>query len=102
MRDKAGLTQFALADKIGVNRQAVGRWEKMEFPHLKDINQVCQALNISIPEFFSVGTSGLNIKDIDLKLFDIFNRFPDSIQIEIIDIITTIFNVFQSGKHHLK
>ena len=47
-RKKAGLSQEALAEKLGVSRQAVSRWETGEtMPELEKCIALCRALGVS-------------------------------------------------------
>ena len=50
-RRTAGLSQEALAARLGVSRQAVSRWETGEsLPDAEKIVQLCQILGVSADE----------------------------------------------------
>ena len=49
LRKAAGLSQEALAAKLGVSRQAIGKWEAdASLPGLDNLHQLAQALGVSI------------------------------------------------------
>jgi AbrB family looped-hinge helix DNA binding protein len=51
LRKMAGLTQEELAEKIGVSRQALSKWEKGEsVPDLENAASIAQALGASLDE----------------------------------------------------
>lgn len=53
-RLKRNLSQEELAAKAGVHRTYIGMVERAEKNiTLKNIEKICQALNLSIPDFFS-------------------------------------------------
>lgn len=51
IREEAGMTQTALAEKIGVSQQAVSFWETGErYPRTADLPRIADALGVSIDE----------------------------------------------------
>lgn len=47
-REKAGLTQHALANKIGVCKSRIGKWENgNQMPQLVFLRELCAALDVS-------------------------------------------------------
>lgn len=55
IRKAKGLTQTALANKIGVNPQYVHLWEKDKYrPSLQMFEWLCQALEISSSELLGI------------------------------------------------
>ncbi|MDE6274533.1 MAG: helix-turn-helix domain-containing protein, partial [Clostridiales bacterium] len=50
-RKKAGMTQEELADRLGVSRQAVSKWESdMAFPETEKILELCKLFSLSADE----------------------------------------------------
>lgn len=50
-RKRMGLTQEELAEKLGVTRQAVSRWEQdMSFPETKQLIELCRLFGLSADE----------------------------------------------------
>ena len=48
-RENAGLTQEELADKLGVTRPAIGRWESgATKPRTTNLNMLAAALNVTV------------------------------------------------------
>lgn len=55
LRNKAGLTQKELADKLHVTYQAVSRWENDDAePSIDTLKEMCGILNCSIEELFDM------------------------------------------------
>ena len=49
LRKNKGLTQEALADKLGVSRQAVAKWEAGQvYPDITNLIQISDLMNVSV------------------------------------------------------
>ena len=49
LRNHAGLSQSALAEQLGVSRQAVSNWERnLSEPDIASIERIAEALNVSV------------------------------------------------------
>ena len=49
LRKNKGLTQEALADKLGVSRQAVAKWESGQvYPDIANLIQISDLMNVSV------------------------------------------------------
>ena len=58
LRKMAGLTQDELAEKIGVSRQSLSKWEKGEsVPDLENAANIAQALGASLDELVNYDQS---------------------------------------------
>ena len=58
LRKMAGLTQEELAEKIGVSRQSLSKWEKGEsIPDLENAASIAQALGASLDELVNYDQS---------------------------------------------
>ena len=54
VRSKAGLTQFQLAERAGLNLSWLGQIERgQRTSTIITVDKICRALNISVGEFFS-------------------------------------------------
>jgi transcriptional regulator with XRE-family HTH domain len=51
-RRRAGLTQDALAERLGVSRVSVSNWESGEFPEAQRLPAIAAELNISVGQLF--------------------------------------------------
>ena len=63
-RDRAGLTQEQLAERIGVSRTAIARYESGEIePKLHNLAAIAETLNVSTDELLGVrvSVSGLSL-----------------------------------------
>lgn len=59
LRKNAGLSQEALADKLGVSRQAVSKWESgAAYPETEKILTLCQLYNVSADELLLGAETG--------------------------------------------
>ena len=62
-RRKAGLTQEELADRLGVSRQAVSKWESdAAFPETEKILELCKLFSLSADELLFGQSSGAGAK----------------------------------------
>lgn len=62
LRKKNNLSQEALADKVGVARQTISKWELNETsPDLKDSTKLCEIFNITLDELTGGKTTNNNI-----------------------------------------
>ena len=51
LREKKGLSQNKLAEKVGVNQTTIARWETEEIkPSIDNVEQIASALNVSLPD----------------------------------------------------
>ncbi len=54
LREKKGLTQTELADRLGVSSKAVSKWETAKgLPDISLIEPLCQALSVSVMELMA-------------------------------------------------
>ncbi|WP_367924605.1 helix-turn-helix domain-containing protein [uncultured Ruthenibacterium sp.] len=54
LRRQAGLSQEALAEKVGVSRQAIGKWESgTSLPGVENLQELAKALNVSCDELIT-------------------------------------------------
>ncbi len=59
LRKSHGLSQDALAEKLGVSRQAVSKWERSEAsPDTDNLITLAKLYNISVDELLGIGTAG--------------------------------------------
>lgn len=96
LRKANNYSQEILAEKIGVSRQAVSKWESGEsYPDMERILELCKVLNCSLEEIMDdgvVGSSGENGKR--FTFLDSFNDF--------LAFITKTYNMFCAMKFKQK
>ena len=76
IRKENNLSQEQLADKLGVSRQSVSKWESGQaYPEMDKVLQLCQLFNLNIDELLNQ-----NIKDVNNKkqAKNTFNKFLES------------------------
>lgn len=80
LREKKGLSQNKLAEKVGVNQTTIARWETEEIkPSIDNVEQIASALNVSLPDLLIT-----NLKFDNGVLVDIDS---DTIQIPVLGTI---------------
>lgn len=80
LREKKGLSQNKLAEKVGVNQTTIARWETEEIkPSIDNVEQIASALNVSLPDLLIT-----NLKFDNGILVDIDS---DTIQIPVLGTI---------------
>lgn len=64
LRKNKGYTQEALADKLGVSRQAVAKWESGQiYPDISNLIQISELMNVSVDYLVKDRNCTVNIKD---------------------------------------
>ena len=88
-RKENNLSQEQLADRLGVSRQAVSKWESNQsYPDMEKMIQMCGILNCTLDELLDDGTIGSNVIDNKKTINDYFNDF--------LKYITNLYNMFLS------
>ena len=63
-RRERGLSQEELGSLVSVGKNAVGAWEAgRSRPDLSSVPVICEALGISVPEFFGIGKDGSGVPE---------------------------------------
>lgn len=91
LRKKNNMSQEQLADKLGVSRQAVSKWESgSSIPDMEKIMQLCKVLNCNLEELVDDGIGGgtKTVSDGHMTWNDYYK--------EILDFITKTLNMFWS------
>ena len=80
LREKKGLSQNKLAEKVGVNQTTIARWETEEIkPSIDNVEQIANALNIGLPE--------LLISDLRFDNADVVDIPSNTIKIPVLGVI---------------
>lgn len=80
IRSKKNISQQELADKIGVDRSTISRWENEDMDAtVEKALQVANVLNVPFPEFFS--------EDLTFDNAEIININPDTVMIPVLGVI---------------
>ncbi len=92
LRKNAGMSQDALADKLGVTRQAVSKWELgTAMPETKSIVQIAQVFSVTTD--YLLGYTAVSYPDVKKRL-----KSNTNILIYIFYIVVTILFLFCSMK----
>ena len=63
LRKNKGYTQEALADKLGVSRQAVAKWESGQiYPDISNLIQISNLMSVSVDYLVKDNDCAVNIK----------------------------------------
>lgn len=91
LRKMNNMSQEQLADKLGISRQAVSKWESgASIPDMEKMMQLCKILNCNLDELVDDGVGTTTKMSNDLKMsFDYYYK-------EVIDFITKTINMFWS------
>ena len=90
IRKENNLSQEQLADKLGVSRQSVSKWESGQaYPEMDKVLQLCQLFNLNIDELLNQ-----NIKDVNNKkqAKNTFNKFLES----ALDYLTRVYKMLSA------
>lgn len=99
LRKDNNLSQEQLADKLGVSRQAVSKWESgNSYPDMEKMLQMCKILNCHLDDIMDDGSIGQESKKESNKNKIDFNAYMK----EFLDFITKSYNMFCSMKFKQK
>ena len=94
LRKDNNLSQEQLADKLGVSRQAVSKWEAgNSYPDMEKMLQMCKILNCHLEDIMDDGSIGTENKAQAKNKID-FNAYMK----DFLDFITRTYNMFCSMK----
>lgn len=75
---KSGINKVNLADKIGVSRNTIQNWKKLDaYPSLSVIEKICEVFGITTEQFFS-GMGNENGESSEEKFLDAWRMLTDS------------------------
>lgn len=92
IRKDNNLSQEQLAEKLGVSRQSVSKWESgLAYPEMDKVLQICQLFNLNVDELLNQ-----NIKEVkeSKESKATVNKFID----DFLNFITKIIDMFSSMK----
>ncbi len=90
IRKDNNLSQEELADKLGVTRQSVSKWESgAAYPEMDKVLQICKLFNVNIDDLFNKDLG--EVKEVK-ESKKIFNKYVD----DIINYITNVINIFSN------
>lgn len=93
LRKENNLSQEQLADKLGVSRQAVSKWESgNSYPDMEKMLQICKILNCHLEDIMDDGSIGQNGAQTKSKID--FNAYMK----DFLNFITKVYNMFFSMK----
>ena len=74
LRKRNNLTQEELADKLGVSRQAVTKWEPgQDAPDIDDLTAIADLFGVTVDSLLS-GASAREEENVSRTEFDVFGR----------------------------
>lgn len=89
LRKDNNLSQELLADKLGVSRQAVSKWESgSSYPDMEKMIQICKILNCTLEDLLDDGSIGNN-NTVNNNKFNFNNYINDFLKF-----ITKMYNMF--------
>ena len=92
LRKNKGLSQEELADKVGVSRQAVSKWEAgNSYPDMEKMLQMCQILNCHLEDLMDDGSIGNTSIEGSKNKIDLNVCMQD-----FLNFITKLYNMFVS------
>ena len=94
LRKNNNFSQEQLADKLGVSRQAVSKWEMgSSYPDMDKMLQICKILNCNLEDVMDDGVIGENPTNPKTNKFN-FNMYMK----DFLDFVTKSYNMFCSMK----
>lgn len=94
LRKENNLSQELLADRLGVSRQAVSKWESgSSYPDMEKMIEICKVLNCTLEDLLDDGAIGSN----SFNKFNLNNYFNDFLKF-----VTKTYNMFCAMKFTTK
>lgn len=82
LRKRAGLSQEELADKIGVSRQAVSKWERAEAcPDTENLIELSNLYGVSVDSILK-GNKDTEAETVEAEVVDVDDRSKEEVVIE--------------------
>lgn len=76
LRTKCGMTQEQLAEKIGVSRQAISKWESdVSVPEINKLKALANLFQVTLDEMMGEKPLGENVVDVEEKKDDMHKSF---------------------------
>ncbi len=93
LRKENNLSQEQLADRLGVSRQAVSKWESgSSYPDMDKMIQICNILNCTLEDLLDDGVIKQNSKSLETGNKNNFNTYFQ----DFLKFITKSYNMFCS------
>lgn len=95
---KGGISKTYLADKIGVSRNTIQNWKKLDsMPSLAIIERICGVFNITVEQFFS-GIGGNGDNNSDREFIDAWRMLSDRERAAVVNVIETFKQIRRERK----
>ena len=97
LRKKNNFSQEQLADRLGVSRQAVSKWESgTSVPDMDKMMNLCKILNCSLEELVDDGISNGNAKGVEVKFSwkEYYQEFLDFVIYVILQFFVRLYSIF--------
>lgn len=77
-RKKRGMLQKDLAERLDVGLSTVSGWESDTYsPRIKTLYQICDVLEVSLPELLGLDSLSQDFSQDEVALVDSYRRHPD-------------------------
>lgn len=93
---KKGWSSYELSKQTGISTNAVYDWNKGTIPTLANIVKVCEAMNISLEQFFC-GDNNYNLNDDEQKILQEWFVLSDLEKDTVLKLIET-FKILKTSK----
>ena len=99
IREDKGLTQRQLEAELGLGDSVISKWEKMAFPPLEGLENVCTFFNLPLWQFFAPEDLIIpNLGPSEASFMNLFKSLPSDLQAVIIEIGTKTVEAWKIGK----
>lgn len=72
-REKCGLTQYDLADKLNTSRENISKWERgLAVPNTEYLKKLCEVLNCNVIDLL---TAGERNERVDKLIYDLIDKY---------------------------
>ncbi|MCP4135537.1 MAG: helix-turn-helix domain-containing protein [bacterium] len=99
LRKESGKTQIDIAKSLEINQSSLSDIEKMEYPPLNRIEEICEIFEIPVWKFFASGE--INLPDLTPQQKEwniLFNKIPEELQKIVLKETKNIIEAYELGK----
>jgi transcriptional regulator with XRE-family HTH domain len=91
LRNERNWTEYRLAEESGIAQTTISSWFKKNVsPSISSLENLCNAFNITMSQFFAYGNTPIPLTDKQKLLLDNWNKLPKNQQNIVLDLLKSM------------
>lgn len=91
LQKQKGWTEYQLANASGLTQSTISSWyRKNMHPSIPSLERICEALGITLSQFFSEGDSAFSLTPTQKKLIDASGTLSEEQQLALIHFLNSL------------